>query len=189
MPGHRRVRLQQSGEVGVAGRGPGGAPPDPMLRERRQQGGMRGLHSAGVERARTHQIGARGGPRGDHEDPGPRLRQEGRGVHLQGPKAVALRRERRAERREIAPAVRGEQAADVFDDDGARAAILCGEALDQAPEPEEGRRSPADQAGPRAGQAEILTWAGGPGEVRPARQVGRRQRPDIALVKMPGGNL
>src|SRR6185503_16843544 len=105
-------------------------------------------------------------------------------VDLQRPEAVALVRQRLGKRREVAPAVRGQEPADVLDYDGARAAAFRRQALDQPPEAEEGAGAPARQARPGAGQAEVLAGGRGPGEVRRARQVGWRQRPDIPLPEV-----
>ena len=77
-------------------------------------------------------------------------------LDIGGGVAVAGGRQRGAHRLEVTPAVRAEEARDVLDDDGARRPILLRQRLHQPPEAEKGRRAPASQPRPRAGQAEVL---------------------------------
>jgi hypothetical protein len=118
------IGFQEGGEVGVAARRRGRGATRPSSRRARPAGGRgpgarRGF-GRGCRRAQARRTARLAG--GDHEDPGPRLRQERGGVDLQGAEDGSPRGQRLAQRGEIRTAVGGEQAADVLDDDEARGA-------------------------------------------------------------------
>ena len=147
------------------------------------QAGVGFAHGAGLERAGAGQVPDRQAG-GDHEHPRPRLRDEARGVDLQGSEAVALIGQGPAQGGEVGAAVRGQQADDVLDDDGVGAAALGAQRLHQLPEAEKGRGAAALQACPCAGQTEVLAGTGGPGQIGLAGQVGGGDLPDVAFVEV-----
>ena len=123
-------------------------------------------------------------PNADDEEARPRLRHEAHRVYDKAAKTVFSTGDRGADRREILSIMRGESAADIFEDDERRRAAFFAELLYEAPERPEGSRTFTAQTRPGTRQRQILTRKRRPGEIGGAGQVFRLQRGNVGDLQM-----
>src|SRR5208283_4297868 len=190
-----RARFDELGEREIALMRRGQPPPHPAAPRRFRQAPNRGpepwrmkgpgwiLHRQGGG-WRKRRL------RRDDEEPRPGLRQEERRVDDERAEAIALLRQRVADRGEILAAVGGQGSADVFEGEQARRAAFFTQAPHEIEEGPEGPAALARKPRAAAGEREILTGEGRPNEIGDPGQLRRADLPHVAeeeLVVAPIG--